>query len=94
MERLDCFDLDDNSFTHEQIETIAAIKLHTLVFDGLCQLPLEWNAAQREFTTKTFFVSPLQEPRTERAMNLNRRPNDFSAQRIFLRLCALCVSVV
>lgn len=61
---LHAFNLEDQCVLDEQIKPIAAIKIHTLVFDGQRDLSCKINPAKMEFVAKTFFVSRLQKSGT------------------------------
>jgi hypothetical protein len=56
------FDLYHDTALYQQIDSITAIQLDTVVFGGQAPLALADNPPQRQLLTQAFFVSQFPQP--------------------------------
>jgi hypothetical protein len=71
----DCLQFENQLPLNDKIQPISTFKLHSFILNRQRNLPFECKLPERQFVTKTFFISRLQQPRTETAMNFNARTN-------------------
>ncbi len=68
--RLDRLHFDDDSLVDQKIEPIAEFEPKAFVHDRQRQLPVHCMATPLELMSETLLVDRLQEPRSERPMDL------------------------
>jgi hypothetical protein len=73
---LDCLDLDENPAIDDEVEPEPAPNQLASVHDRHRALPLDAMATREQLAHQAFLVRRFQEPRPERAMYRDGRPND------------------
>ena len=87
-QRLDGFELDNQSLTDQQVQLALANDL-TLVSDSDGHLATKWDGPAELFGTQGLLVDRLKKSRSERSMNLQRGPNDLMCPTIQFRIWLL-----
>ena len=69
-EAVDCLDFDDDGIFHKDIETIPSINTNVIIDDWQFHLRLERQASLLDFVSKAMLIGRIQQPRTERPVDL------------------------
>src|ERR1035437_11201976 len=78
--------LENDLIADDQVDPVTAGKLDTFVCDRYLDLLPKWNFPEFQFITQASLVSGLQQPRSQRSVNLHCPRNDFSCEWL-LSIC-------
>src|ERR1035437_2491184 len=83
---LNGLELEDDLIVDDQVEPVTAVKLDSFVCDRYLDLLPKWDFPEFQFMTQASLISGLQQPRSQRPVNLHCRRNDFSCKWL-LSIC-------
>lgn len=72
-ERLDRFDLQDQTIGNEQIDSISDTERYRAIGNRHCHLSTDRSAPKNEFLRETLLIDRFQQPRPQRTVN--RQPS-------------------
>src|SRR5262249_37834014 len=92
-QRIDCFNLNQDCFIHDNVCPVSAIESDSFVFYRYRDLSLKGYPADTQLSAYAHLISRFQQSGSEHAIDFHRSPDDRICQfvQILHSLCGLCV---